>query len=226
MSWIDTNIPQKMQLVIDKNRELNPEFNFFIYSDDACRDYIRRNFEKEVVDAFDTLVPGAYKSDLWRYCILYKEGGVYMDIKMECKVPFSRLIKQQPITLVADLPHTYAVSITTGIWNGFMIYPPKNNVFRSCIDKIIENCNTKEYGRSPLDITGPHLIGDIVELEYPGQIKYKTLKMHTDGVTIMTLYDNEPILRTYKEYRNDQKKFGKKAHYSDYYWNHRVYLGE
>ena len=29
------------------------------------------------------MVPGAYKADLWRYCILYIYGGIYIDIKLE-----------------------------------------------------------------------------------------------------------------------------------------------
>jgi len=45
-----------------------------------CRAYLKQNFPKRVVKAFDK-VPYALKMDIWRYCILYKKDGVYLDSK-------------------------------------------------------------------------------------------------------------------------------------------------
>ena len=47
-----------------------------------CRDFIAKHFSEEVVYTFDKLKPGAYKADLWRYCVMYITGGIYLDIKM------------------------------------------------------------------------------------------------------------------------------------------------
>ena len=35
----------------------------------------------DVLNAYDSLIPGAYKADLFRYLVLYREGGVYLDCK-------------------------------------------------------------------------------------------------------------------------------------------------
>jgi len=33
-----------------------------------------------VKEAYDALIPGAFKADLFRYCVLFIYGGVYADI--------------------------------------------------------------------------------------------------------------------------------------------------
>ena len=64
-------------------RQKNPEMQYFLFDDDMCRTFINKHFGKRVVLAFDSLIPGAYKADLWRYCVLYIYGGMYIDIKLQ-----------------------------------------------------------------------------------------------------------------------------------------------
>ena len=75
----------------DLLKSQNPEFIHYLYDDEMCRNFIKNNFSINILYAFDTLIPGAYKSDLWRLCILYKYGGIYLDIKYSCNEPFKLL---------------------------------------------------------------------------------------------------------------------------------------
>ena len=59
----------------------NPEYEYNMFDDDESLKFIKENFKKEVADAYENVIPGAYKADLWRYCVLYIHGGVYLDIK-------------------------------------------------------------------------------------------------------------------------------------------------
>jgi mannosyltransferase OCH1-like enzyme len=79
-TWHTTNLPPKMQQAVNTIKAHNPEFQHFLYDDNMCREFIRNNFPEDVLRAYDLLIPGAYKADLWRYCILYKKGGIYLDI--------------------------------------------------------------------------------------------------------------------------------------------------
>ena len=54
-------------------KDLNKHITFHLFNDDDCRNYIKNNFETKVLHK-DSLNPSAYKADLWRYCVLYKEG--------------------------------------------------------------------------------------------------------------------------------------------------------
>ena len=68
-TWGSKDLPPKMKENLEKLKQQNPEFEFFLFDDDERREFIATHFEKDVLEAYDTLLPGAYKADLWRYCI-------------------------------------------------------------------------------------------------------------------------------------------------------------
>jgi mannosyltransferase OCH1-like enzyme len=167
--------------------------------------------------AFNTLKPGAYKSDLWRYCILYKKGGVYLDIKYYSLVPLVNIIEKNPLIFVRDIPG--ACLGHNGIYNAFMVSAPNNNIFKLCIEDIVNSCKNRLYKRNMLDLTGPCLLGEVVTIQYSDNY-INTLQFafkESWGVHII-LYNNVEILKMYKEYRKEQTKFQKTKHYG-YLWD-------
>ena len=81
-------IPQKVWNNISKYAG---DYEFRYYSDDDCIRYLDKNFGKKYSDKFKELKNGAHKADLFRYCVLYLEGGVYMDIDMEPQQYFNKI---------------------------------------------------------------------------------------------------------------------------------------
>jgi mannosyltransferase OCH1-like enzyme len=206
----------------------NPEFEYYLYSDINSLTFIKDNYPREVTEAFETLKPGAYKSDLWRYCILYITGGVYIDIKFYSIVPLIDIIKKNPIIYVKDMP--YSCGSDYGLYNGFMVSPPKNEIFKLCIDDIVNSCKFKLYKSNGLSITGPCLLGEIVRknesqaymdaLEFNfGYISY--VASFWDRTIIR--YNDTIIFKVYEEYRNEQKQFQVTEHYGDMWANSMVY---
>ncbi len=217
-SWGSHFLPRKMRETVLKNSEMNPEFDFYLFSDNECRQFIKQYFSPEVVWAFDTLRPGAYKSDLWRYCVLYVKGGVYFDIKLEAKVPLVDLVKIQPTIFVKDY-----VSTTKNydcLWNGLMISAPGNKIFKACIEEIVENCRKKDYRQNQLDITGPCLLGRMVKrLEPTHFLEYAQFVLSNNKI----IYNSKVIFEYYKEYRKEQTKWQKGEYYGKLYKEHRIY---
>jgi len=157
-SWSTRNIPPKMKECIDALIANNTDCDYYLSSDDECRQFIVDNYEKDVVEAFDLLIPGAYKSDLWRYCILYKLGGIYIDIKFKSLKPLSSIINDSEM-FVKDIDGTSKwCSAKLSIYNGLMISKPQNPIFKSCIDAVVENCKKRDYKESSLSVTGPCLL--------------------------------------------------------------------
>ena len=76
-----TSLPPKMRETVNHIIAANPECDHRLFNDTECRHFIRDNFPRQVLDAYDTLIPTAFKADLWRYCVLYIHGGIYLDIK-------------------------------------------------------------------------------------------------------------------------------------------------
>jgi hypothetical protein len=107
---------------------------------------------------YQNLLPGAYKADLWRLLVIYRYGGIYMDIGM-------RLMPG--IIIDRDIVHhgtdELVLSIDQGdlsaIANNFLIAYPRHPVIAYMIRWVVDNIANKRYGCNNLDIAGPKAIG-------------------------------------------------------------------
>ena len=216
-SWQSNLVPPKMKENIYSLLESNPEFDYYLYSDEACREFIKNNYDNDVVEAFDTLKPGAYKSDLWRYCILYKNGGVYIDIKYNSLVPLISIIEKTSTVFINDREVT-PNNVEDCIYNGFIISPPGNIILKECIDEIVENCKNRLFKANSLDITGPCLLGRIIkkhDTQYYYNNDFRFDEIYDDNYNRIHFiyFKNNPILKSYTEYRYEQNIYQETTHY-------------
>ena len=65
-----------------KLQKLYQEYDYKVYTNSALEDLIKKNFDSDVYDAYNNLVPYTFKADLGRFCILYLIGGWYFDISV------------------------------------------------------------------------------------------------------------------------------------------------
>lgn len=148
-----SNIPQLSQRFRKCLCEINPEYQYQFFDDVACRDFIRNHCPPDVLDAFDTLQPGAFKADLWRYCVLYQTGGLYLDLSVKPLKSFRSWLKPEHEFLsVIDIPKVQGF-----VWNGFMACRPKHPFLKQAIDGIIHNVKTKYYSEPVLWTTSDKL---------------------------------------------------------------------
>ena len=216
--WHSKDILHHMYNTLMQNIDNNPEIDFYIFDEIQSRDFIKKNFNGIVFDTYNNLLPDAYKSDLFRYCLLYINGGIYFDIKFKFNVPIIKLIAKYNSIFVQDFNHCDNATI-----NGFIITEQKNPIFMDCINQIIYNVNNNIYGKNALFPTGPCLLGSISK-KY--NIIYK-LKIHnsTNNNYVITDYYNEDdiILTPYPEYRFEQEIMQNKMHYSKLWNNINIY---
>jgi mannosyltransferase OCH1-like enzyme len=229
LTWGIKQLPEKMQENVDRMRIVNPEFNIQLYDDNDCREFIKNNFLEDILIAFDTLKPGAYKADLWRLCILYINGGIYIDIKLNCINNFKFIALTEKEHFVIDTPDHWKEG-EIGLWNGLMVAKPKNILLLRCINKISKNVKNKNYDFNLLYPTGPGLLGE----EYIKMLKENksTLELELNKLDLCLdistgkyyiIFNNVAILTSYKEYRTEQKLFAKTQHYGEIYFCKQIY---
>ena len=175
LTWYTKEFPEPLLTRINTLKNQNPEFQYHIYDDNDCRNFISTHFSSNVLNAYDRLVPDAYKADLWRCCVLYIYGGIYMDIKLTTIQPFKLIHLTDKEYFVKDRP-------ANSIYNAFMVCKPKNILLKHTISNIIKNVRTNYYGNSPLAPTGPELIGRLANRL---GIKYDELYYLQSGGFIM-----------------------------------------
>ncbi len=91
-SWFTQNMPPKVDKSIKKLKRLNPEYDHIIYTDSQIEDYVNANFDEKIKKAFNSLEHIVPKVDFWRYLILYKNGGIYVDIDSSVNEPLNKII--------------------------------------------------------------------------------------------------------------------------------------
>jgi mannosyltransferase OCH1-like enzyme len=70
-TWETKNISDKFKELSQTWIKNNPDYSYFLFDDVDCEDFIKKNFDERVYDAYCRIIPGAFKADLWRYCVLY-----------------------------------------------------------------------------------------------------------------------------------------------------------
>lgn len=212
MTWGTKLLPPKMQKNFEKIQRENPAFEFILYDDNDCKKFLIENFDKEVIWAFNKLVPGAYKADLWRLCILYKYGGFYLDIKENCLNGFKLIELSESEHFVYDRPPNH-------ILNALMVCKAGNKFLEKCIEEIINNIKTNYYGPGSLWPTGPGLLGKVaLENKFNLNIDL-TLPQHGEFI----LYKGVAIMRGYDGYLEERRDFSKTKHYGELWINKQIY---
>ena len=68
-----------MEDVLKSTIELNPGYTLYYFDNNDCEKFMKE-YSNRAYRAYKKLIPGAFKADLFRYCILEKYGGCYSDI--------------------------------------------------------------------------------------------------------------------------------------------------
>jgi mannosyltransferase OCH1-like enzyme len=133
----------------DKWIQLNPDYKMIMYNMDEVEEFMKDYGEKEYL-AWKKVIPTAYKADLWRACILYENGGIYVDAYATPNVSLDEMID---ITQLKE-NNIFIASLEEGIHNGFMIVTPKHPFMKQYIKDMVKNINIG-IEEKMLSLTGP-----------------------------------------------------------------------
>jgi mannosyltransferase OCH1-like enzyme len=214
-TWHTKNLPPLMRNNVEYIQKLNPAFKYTLFDDEDCRNFIKENFPNDVLDAFNKLIPGAYKADLWRYCVLYKLGGIYLDIKYRPVNGFKFINLTEKEHWVLDIDNN-------GIYNALMVCKPGNEILLNAINQIVKNVQIKYYGGSCLDPTGPNLLAKYFNNNTKKQfdLKHSFFENHSNR---FIHYKNYIILKSYNGYLQEHSKNQKVEHYSVLWGKKAIY---
>ena len=215
-TWESKKIPPLMLqniLLIVRN---NPKFRYYLFDDNDCQKFIKDNFSEEILNTYNNLIPGAYKADLWRYCILYKMGGIYIDIKY-------RPINGFKLYNLLEKEHWVLDIDNKNIYNAIMVCKPGNQILLNAINKIVENVKNKYYGNSPLEPTGPALLEKFFLIEEKSNFNMKHILYGDNDYEKVVQYNSNNIFSCYPGYF-EERKYSLKKHYSNLWHKKGIYL--
>jgi mannosyltransferase OCH1-like enzyme len=207
-AWLQAKagIPEPMAAAMNTWKQLNPGYIHHVFDEDAVRDFFRQHFEPEYLEGYDLIVAPAFKTDFWRYCVLYKFGGIYADSKMI-------LLRSLDTVLRPEDDMVVFVDEVDSIQIACLAFTPGHPVLEGVIKAILRHVKERNKTEHVLSFTGPFLFAKILSL-YLGISalttgrgpNFQLLQYGQFGVTPKThFYDSagEPFIKlqyeTYKQ---------------------------
>jgi mannosyltransferase OCH1-like enzyme len=154
---METNcVPVKMKNAAESWSLKNPDYEYNFFDNNDRREFLKKFFWGRTFEAYHCIDYGAAKSDLWRYCILYIYGGVYIDIDSICEMPMSSLIKPNDTFIVPK------GRVERTLASGFLCSIPKHDFLKKAIEIATDNILSRMEGTST-DVVGPFCSAAAVE---------------------------------------------------------------
>jgi mannosyltransferase OCH1-like enzyme len=156
MNYIRTK--SKIHNAVNSWKKYSNEFNYYFFNDKMCDEFIKKNFDENIVKAYSILPMAVMKADLWRYCAIYKYGGIYADTDTICKINPNIFINDSLLTIVPE----NKVHLCQWVFSA----PANSPILKTIIDLSVERIlNTPIKGEHIIHhLTGPGVFTDGIEL--------------------------------------------------------------
>jgi mannosyltransferase OCH1-like enzyme len=156
-TWPSRFVSQSMGFATEAVIRLNPEYEYSFYTSNEALDFVKTNFNKYVQKAYSLLSENG-RADLFRYCFLYKHGGVFVPMKSVPQVPlYSYMPMTSGVVLIEPIQQE-AIHMSISI----MASPPSH----PCVDFVIRQITwfvlSSTQGKIQMDISGPSKIGQTI----------------------------------------------------------------
>jgi inositol phosphorylceramide mannosyltransferase catalytic subunit len=211
-------LPEFIKTNIDFLKRTNPGWRYNIYDDFDCEEFIAENYRDKYLFLYKMLNPkyGAARADFFRYLLMFKVGGVYLDIKSTCIAPLDDAIKFDDEFILSHWSKSHpgfgkhpALGASGEFQQWHIICAPKHPLMMSVINDIAKNIEQYDalrdgYGKNGvLKVTGP--------LAYSKAIN-RVLGAHKHRVV-----DVEELGFRYSLLEKEDHKGIFQTHYSDVY---------
>jgi len=160
-SWISKNLHPEIQKNVDRMKGLNSEYTYHLYTDSEMDEFVNTFYPGKVSECFNRLNIPVAKVDFWRYLVLYKYGGVYVDLDSSIDVPLDDFIddKDEAIITAETNPNTFVQ------WA--LIFDKEHPILKKVIELIVDNIENNSYPNDILQMTGPQVYSRaIMSLHY------------------------------------------------------------
>ena len=156
-TWKTSETPKKWLPFVNIVRELNPDWQYKLWSDEDNEKFVKEEYP-DFYDTFTGFSRGIMRADVIRYLIMYKLGGVYLDLDYEMLKPFD--FAEHKIILPLNRSKNYGDKIDE-LGNCIFASEPGHKFWADVIDDLKNNPpNVTDYSQI-VEATGPRLLTKI-----------------------------------------------------------------
>jgi hypothetical protein len=94
-TWRSKSLPEAAERLRYSWTRNNPDLVYRLFDDDACAEVIAE-IVPQFLDDYLNFPHPVMRADFFRYAVIYRDGGIYADIDMECVRPMQPLLSIAP----------------------------------------------------------------------------------------------------------------------------------
>ena len=177
-----SKIPWIAQYHIKQMCKMNPSYEYRFYDDHEIDKFIQEEFDSETYSQYLKLNIGAAKADFFRYAMLFKKGGVYVDID-------SRVAGDLDDWILPDDTGIITAERHPGMYVQWALVYDKGHPFlKKTLENVLDNIKDNRYPHDIHKMTGPTVYSDSIRscinddpsieyrdfgTDYEGRIQFK-----------------------------------------------------
>ncbi|MEI6873641.1 MAG: glycosyltransferase [Spirochaetota bacterium] len=154
ISW--KRLPLATRYLIKRMRRFCPGYRYEFYDDKRIEEFLRTEYGAEVLGSYRKIGIGAAKADFFRYAVLFRTGGVYLDVDSRIVRSLDGLIRPDDLGLIAQEgnPGLYVQ------WA--LVYAPGHPFLEAALDRAMANIEGNLYPHDVHRMTGPTVYSEAI----------------------------------------------------------------
>lgn len=213
----------------------NMGFEVRNYTDQDCDRYVENCLRGDDYEAYCNLIPRVLRTDIWRLCVLYAEGGVYADVHIKPLINVASLLEN-------EIDHLFVIDHDNKrVYNAFVMVKKESPLIMTILQRSLTHVKEQIYTNNVLDITGPGVMGYVLRqiLNQPNGLEEKSYPYRGSRVLFMShmydacerssaqeyiVYESKPVFKCrYPNYRKDMLLMGTDSRYENYFHRRILY---
>jgi mannosyltransferase OCH1-like enzyme len=196
--WLGGSLPEEYKAWTESWLKLNPDYEYKLWTDADVDDLNLPNRK-----AYDGVTNNGPKSDILRYHILNKFGGIYVDTDFECLKSFNDLSYLKFYTAVG---YPSAVEL----YPGLIACIPHHPIIEKVTQEIDKVTNEDIIQKGILGATSSYFFTDVF---------FNIIKVYQKGLVAFPPDYFYPYPNNFKGFRNENgKSYIKDCSYAIHYW--------
>jgi inositol phosphorylceramide mannosyltransferase catalytic subunit len=172
-----SKLPWITRWYISRFRKKNSDYRYEFYDDERILKFLGEEFDDEVIALYKKINIGAAKADFFRYAVLLKKGGIYLDIDSTIRGMLNDFIQPDDIAIISN-ERNY------GLYTQWaLIYEPNHPFLKKTFELVCDNIKKNKYPNDVHKMTGPTVYTNAVNfcIENLNGVSYRVLGTDYNG---------------------------------------------
>ncbi len=177
-----SKLPYVTRWHISRLRKSNPDYTYEFYNDNRIEAFLEKEFPAETLQLYRRLNIGAAKADFFRYAVLIKKGGIYLDIDSSIRGSLNNFIQPDDTAVISH-------ERNPGLFVQWaLVYAANHPFLVKTLELVLDNIRLNKYPHDVHKMTGPQIYTDainhslqenpgiphrILGTDYNGHMKFK-----------------------------------------------------